>query len=117
MTLGTRLKKLRIEKNLQQGELADILKVHKGSISNWETDRRFPDKEILYSLCEFFQVSSDYLLGFSNTRNRDCIPDAIDIDIFEELGKLLGKDHSKLSHEDKENLLQILKLAWPKNNI
>lgn len=62
-TFGSILRNLRKEKGISGKELADILKVHKGSISNWETDRRSPDKEMLNTIAEYFNVSVDYLLG------------------------------------------------------
>lgn len=68
-TFGEILKKLRKEKGLSGQELASILKVHKGSISNWETNRRSPDKEMLNTIAEYFDVSIDYLLGRTNERN------------------------------------------------
>ena len=37
MSLGTTISRLRAEKNLSQGELADILGVSRQSVSKWET--------------------------------------------------------------------------------
>lgn len=68
-TFGEILKSLRKEKGISGRELADILKVHKGSISNWETNRRSPDKEMLNVIAEYFEVSVDYLLGRTDERN------------------------------------------------
>jgi len=68
-TFGSILKELRKEKGISGKEFADILKVHKGSISNWETNRRSPDKEMLNTIAEFFDVSVDYLLGRTTKRN------------------------------------------------
>ncbi|MCU9809307.1 helix-turn-helix domain-containing protein [Paraclostridium sp. AKS46] len=70
-TFGNILRELRKEKGLSGKELADVLKVHKGSISNWETDRRSPDKEMLNTIAEYFEVSVDYLLGRTNIKNLD----------------------------------------------
>lgn len=65
-TLGERIRELRTKKGLEQKELADILKVHKGTISNWENDKRNPDNEMLSKIADFFSVSVDYLLGREN---------------------------------------------------
>ncbi|GAA0100778.1 helix-turn-helix transcriptional regulator [Paraclostridium bifermentans] len=70
-TFGNILRELRKEKGLSGKELADVLKVHKGSISNWETDRRSPDKEMLNTIAEYFEVSVDFLLGRTNIKNLD----------------------------------------------
>jgi transcriptional regulator with XRE-family HTH domain len=78
-TFGNILRELRKEKGLSGKELADVLKVHKGSISNWETDRRSPDKEMLNTIAEYFGVSVDYLLGRTNIKNLDA-NEAVDIE-------------------------------------
>ncbi len=60
---GNRIKELRKEKGLSQKELADILKVDFRSISFWETERYEPNISQIISLCDFFNVCSDYLIG------------------------------------------------------
>lgn len=60
------LKTLRIENNIGQIELAEKLKVSKGIISLWENDKREPTLQNIISLCKFFNVSSDYLIGLKN---------------------------------------------------
>ncbi len=58
-----RLKELRNEKELSQTALAKELKVSQRSISSWETGFRQPDYETLRLIAEFFEVTTDYLLG------------------------------------------------------
>ena len=65
MSFGNRLKSLRIEKHLSQASLAKCLGVSANAISQYETNKRFPDMEGLVNICRYFQVSSDYLLGLS----------------------------------------------------
>ncbi len=67
--LGERLKKLRKEKNMTQEELGAILGRTKFNISNYEMGRRQPDNDTLRALSDFFDVSTDYLLGKTNLRN------------------------------------------------
>lgn len=76
--LGDRLKKERLTKDLNQPELAKILNVAKGTVSNWENGNRSPDPEMLSKLATFFDVSVDYLLG--RTENRESIISEADID-------------------------------------
>lgn len=61
-----RLKHLREKHGLSQAELADKVGVSRGSISFYENNSRVPDIDVLCSLCDFFSVSSDYLLGRSD---------------------------------------------------
>ncbi|EQF23650.1 helix-turn-helix family protein [Clostridioides difficile CD160] len=68
-TFGNRLKNLRSEKRITGEEFGKILNVTKVAVSNWESDRRFPDQDTLKNIADYFDVSIDYLLCRSNTRN------------------------------------------------
>ena len=69
MSFSKRLRLLRLEKNLRQDELAKILNISRQSISNYENSARFPNDELLlYKMAKFFDVSLDYLFGFTNLR-------------------------------------------------
>ena len=59
----TRLKNLRNEKQLTQSEVAKKLGIAPSTYSNYEQGTRFPDKETLINLAQFYKVSIDYLLG------------------------------------------------------
>jgi len=61
-----RLKELRIEKNLTQEQLAEILAVLPRTISYWENGKRECDFDMLISIADFFQTSIDFLLGYQN---------------------------------------------------
>lgn len=62
MLLGERIYKLRTEKNLSQGDLADALEVSRQSISKWETNSSVPELDKLVGLCEIFGISLDELV-------------------------------------------------------
>lgn len=57
------LRKLRRLNNLTQTELSKLLNVSNGTIAMWETDKRQPDIDTLKKLANFFNVTTDYLLG------------------------------------------------------
>lgn len=65
---GTRLKDLRKSKRLTQLELAEAVDLVKSSISAYEKGLKYPSIEVLIKLCNFFNVSSDYLLGLSDNK-------------------------------------------------
>ncbi|MBQ7976593.1 MAG: helix-turn-helix domain-containing protein [Clostridia bacterium] len=66
---GDILKKLRIEKDLSQEELATIINVSKSTIGMYEQGNRIPKADAtLRKLAEFFNVSIDYLMGFSDNK-------------------------------------------------
>lgn len=62
MTLGQNIARLRAERRLSQGELADALEVSRQSISKWETDASVPELEKLVKLSALFEVSLDELV-------------------------------------------------------
>ena len=63
ITFGERLRELRTERKLSQQELAKIIGTNNSSICDWERGRSEPSLEALVKLCQFFDVSSDYLIG------------------------------------------------------
>jgi transcriptional regulator with XRE-family HTH domain len=68
MEFGERLKALREEHNLTRDALAHKLNVSYSAVSKYETDVRFPDKNTLIKLADFFDVSLDYLLCRSDIK-------------------------------------------------
>lgn len=67
MSLGTRIKELRLKKDWTQSQLGEKVNVTKASISGYENDTRSPDKETLVKLANLFDVSTDFLLGNDNS--------------------------------------------------
>ncbi len=62
---GRKLCKLRKDNNLTQKQLADKLEITKATVSAYETNAKYPSIEVLIKISNIFNVSSDYLLGFS----------------------------------------------------
>ena len=63
MEYSERIKNLRKSRHLTQEELAKKLDVTKQTISQYERGVRRPDVTTIDALCDFFNVSADYLLG------------------------------------------------------
>jgi len=68
---GTRIRELRMRKKLSQQELANCLKVKRESIAKWESGDRELKATPLVDIADFFQVSTDYLLGIVDYRSRN----------------------------------------------
>ena len=68
---GNRIKLLREEKKIRQGELAKVLSISPSAVGMYERDEREPNDEITLKLANYFGVSTDYLLGKSDNRNSD----------------------------------------------
>lgn len=62
MDLGGTIYRLRTERNLSQGDLAEALGVSRQSVSKWETGGSVPDLEKLVKLSQLFGVSLDELV-------------------------------------------------------
>ena len=69
MTFAERLRELREERNITQKELGAHLGISPRMVSFYESGTHFPREEgILLKLAQFFGVSTDYLLGYSDVR-------------------------------------------------
>lgn len=64
-SFGDLLAELRQDKKMTQEELAKILFVSTGTISNYENNVHYPDIPKLMQLARYFNVTTDYLLGLS----------------------------------------------------
>ena len=63
ITIGSRIKTLRTQRRLTQGQLALALGVTPQAVSRWELEHSYPDLELLPVIAEYFSVSTDFLLG------------------------------------------------------
>ena len=63
MNLGETIYKLRTEKNMSQGDLADALEVSRQSVSKWENNSAVPELEKLMNMSQLFEVTLDELVG------------------------------------------------------
>lgn len=66
---GDRLKSLRKNSGYTQKELGEKLNVSGRVIGYYESNERFPDKDTLTDIADFFKVSVDYLLGRTDIKN------------------------------------------------
>lgn len=101
-----RLKNLREEKKILAKELASTLNVEPATITNWEKGKRFPREDMLIRIADFFDCTTDYLLGRTDNRSSiiyfgelDNQPVEIEVD----------KDYPyDLTPQDVENILKQL---------
>ncbi len=61
--IGKRLKELRVEFGLTQAKVGEAIGVSEPTISLWESNKREPNIAMLTKLCDFYNVSADYLIG------------------------------------------------------
>lgn len=71
VNMGEKLKFLKIEKKLAQKQVADRIGLDISAVSSYESGTRYPFYDVLAKLAHIFHVSTDYLLGMTDTRNVD----------------------------------------------
>lgn len=63
LTFGEKLRNLREEKELNQTELGKMLGMTQRKLSYIECGKCEPSIDDIISICNYFQISADYLLG------------------------------------------------------
>ena len=128
MEFSQRLRQLRVEKGIERQDLAEYLNMSYSAIAKYESGVRFPDKETLQKIADFFEVSVDYLLGRTDIR-KPFIPEN-----YKEKHKITKRDmlqyedfvkhvnaffmDDKVADEDKEKLFKdISELFWKAKEI
>lgn len=66
-----RLKYLRKEKKLTQNDMAELLGITRQGYAKYENELGEPDIKAIHKLANFFDVSTDFLLGRSDIRKND----------------------------------------------
>lgn len=72
--LGQRLKELRLERGLTLDMVVYDLKqkydvvITKGNLSRWENNVNTPSLRLAASLCLYYNISLDYLIGNTDTK-------------------------------------------------
>lgn len=67
MNYQQRIKDLRIDKDLKQSDVAKLLGTTQQYYGQYEIGNRPLTIEHLIKLCKFYNVSADYILGFTDT--------------------------------------------------
>jgi len=70
MDYTKRLFDLRVDHDLKQEDVAKVLKISKQAYGMYENKKRSLPIESLVTLCRFYNVSADYILGLSDELNR-----------------------------------------------
>ena len=66
-----RLKMLRREKGITQKKLAEIVGTTQQSINKYENHNIEPDISTLITMADYFNISVDYLIGHSESRQTE----------------------------------------------
>ncbi|WP_416353897.1 helix-turn-helix domain-containing protein [Agrilactobacillus fermenti] len=104
MSVLSRIKDLVNQKGITIAELERKLDFGQGSIRKW--DKQSPSSERLQKVADYFDVSTDYLLGRKSPDNQD---DRINVDDIIENNRRLFYKSSELSEQDQEFINKFLR--------
>ena len=106
-----KLRELRKARRLTQEEMAEMLEVARTTYANYEQVTREPDNKTLNKLADYFQVSTDYLLG------RD-VPkwarpeDLVDLEEILKNNVHMAYGGEDLTEEDKQRVQSVLQAVF-----
>ena len=68
MSVGTKIRRLRLQNKRSQEELAHKLNVAQTSVSNFESNKTIPDFLVMQKVCEVFEVGFEYFVENENEK-------------------------------------------------
>lgn len=67
--ISERIKELRLSKKMTQTEFGNVFGIVKSTISLYESGKSTPNDQIKTQICEYFNISMDYLLGITDIKS------------------------------------------------
>lgn len=112
MTFWERYYELCLENNTKPNPVAAQLGISTATVTRWKNGS-YPTAKYLQKLATFFNVSTDYLLGKTDKKNEQTVPD--ELSASEELRKLI-EESSTLSDEETRKVREYVELLKLKRN-
>lgn len=106
-----KIKKLRINHNLNQEEIAQILEINRSTYTGWELGTNTIPLRKLFELSNYYKVSIDYITGLNKNNNYIYSSNKINFKIVGKNLKELRKSF-RLTQKDIANLLNISVSAY-----
>lgn len=103
--LGNNIKELRKSKRMTQKDLAEVMNVSQQTIGAWETERAVPGADTLNDLADYFNVTTDYLLGRPEEKKEK---DSNSVDLAD-MDALLTYQGKQIPDQDRELINDLLK--------
>lgn len=86
-------------------KLAKDIRVHQTTIKNWLTGKTKPNEEKIKLIADYFNVSTDYLLGKESEKKS--LPESRDDLTFDDFTYAMNKEAHILTEEEKQKLLEL----------
>ena len=104
-----RIREIRLENNMSQKDISQILGVTRSSYAMWESNNNIIPLKRLIVLADYYKVNLDYLLGF---RNRVCsVKSGYDLMLCSKRLKEFRKEHN-LTQQQIAAFLHIDQPTW-----
>ncbi|WP_432739076.1 helix-turn-helix domain-containing protein [Ligilactobacillus agilis] len=100
--IGQTIRDLRKQKRMSQTELAKILHVSQQTVTAWETGKAEPSSSAVSNLADYFNVTTDYLLGRPEKKKEKQNVELTDDDI------IMTYQGKELSDEDREIIKRLM---------
>lgn len=104
-----RLKQLRLEANLTQKDVAQHFQTSRQSYAQWEKGLRTPSSENLEKLANFFNVTTDYLLGKTNIKKEIPEGEELEKELDRAIDNSVGFEGKPVSDRDRETIKRVLR--------
>ncbi|OXT13387.1 transcriptional regulator [Streptococcus sp. KR] len=99
-----RLKKLRKKEKLTQKDIATFLNISQPAYQQFESGKKKMNLETMEKLADYFNVSTDYLLGKTDIPDPDS-----DIDLDSAIDNSVAYDGTPITDNDREIIKDFLK--------
>lgn len=103
MSIGNRIADLRTNNHMSQFQLAKVLGIGTSTLGMYETNKRKPSPKVLNKIADYFDVSTDYLLGRKS--KADQVHNAT---VDEALGKIMSFEGQPVTEHDKKVMKDLL---------
>lgn len=103
--IGQKIRDLRKQRKMSQTELANILHVSQQTVTAWETGKAEPSSSAVANLADYFNVTTDYLLGRPEEKKEK---DSNSVDLAD-MDALLTYQGKQIPDQDRELINDLLK--------
>lgn len=105
MNLLERIKKLAKQKDISIYQLEEEIDIGRNTIYQW--NKRTPSADKLQKVADYFNVSTDYLLGRTENPYAGISPEQREMTIEEALNSVMSYDGKPVTENDREVLKRI----------
>lgn len=104
--IGTKLKDLRIQKGYTIAQFCELVNLNPNTYAKYERNERDVSTEILTMFADFYEVTTDYLLGREKPKEPTAIDNLVKEFNLSEVEKLMVQAYFLLTPKERQNLVE-----------